>query len=387
MSSVLYGTVTAQNGQQYRGQLRWDDEEALWHNFFRGYRTEFTLTERNSSVAAAHRRKQRGITGASFGFMELWKDKTDDAELHFECAFGYLVRIVNHRADNYAMVTLKGGRQIQLKGGRGDLGDDIVIYDQKTASRVELPFGDIARIDFSPTPPGLISVPGQAVFGEVLTTAGTFTGYISWDLEECLTQDIISGRREGTRVDIAFGNIRTLIAEGEGSQITLTNGRSLFLNDHDDVDRGNHGIRIFLRGSIAVQLPWEGFVSLNLRSPSFALPRYEDYGTPHALKGRITLADGSMLTGQFVYDLEESLDCEILNGVNGNATYYLPFASVAAVVPRNDRFATVRLRSERELLLGGNPDVNGTNNGILIEATWRNGQFVQWKDIQRVDFE
>ena len=38
--SLIYGEITLKDGTQYRGQIRWDNEEALWDDVFDAYKSE-----------------------------------------------------------------------------------------------------------------------------------------------------------------------------------------------------------------------------------------------------------------------------------------------------------------------------------------------------------
>lgn len=381
---VIYGKVSVKNGDEYCGQLRWDNDEALWDDVFDAYKYE--RPAENLLTASETQRTASNSSDFSFGFMELWKDESKDVSFVFRCNFGDLagLEVLDRKV---ILLSLRDGSTIKLKNNdSGDLDEDIQIFD-RVLGKLKVPFRDIASIRFEPTPSDFSSHMGAPIYGRVLTTQGMFEGFITWDSEECLGKDLISGRQNGVKINIEFENIAELSARQDGSLIKLRSGKTIFLNDHDDVDRGNHGILIRNLSFGKLKIEWENFISATFIDPP-ELPRsYREYAPPNLLRGSVETFQGAHYRGQIIYDLDEIYDIEILNGNNNGFAYYVPFGKITTVEPQNDKYAMITLKNGEQLLLGGNNDVTSGNHGLVVKMYNGAAQYVVWKDIKRIDFE
>lgn len=380
----IYGKVVLKNGETYRGQLRWDDEEALWDDIFDAHKYERPMQNLLSPSEARQVASER--SDFKFGFMELWADKSPEMNFSFRGNFGDLVSL---RAveGNVILLYLKNGKTIKLKSGRGaDLKEHLVVYDRKVG-RLRLDFDDIRTVHFQSAPEGHISLMGAPIYGEVLTTLGVFKGYITWDGEERLGKDLISGYDKGTKVDIEFKDIAAIKAQDDGALVELRSGRTLFLNNHDDVSRGNHGITIRGQAFGSLEVSWRNFISASFTPPPVPPPAYDDFDEPLPLKGRVVTKGGATLTGQIVYDLDEIYNTEILNGANNGFEYHIPFRHVSRIEPQNDKFSMVYLKDGTQYLLSENPDVTADNHGIILKLPYGRARYLSWSEIKNIYFE
>ena len=115
------------------------------------------------------------------------------------------------------------------------------------------------------------------------------------------------------------------------------------------------------------------------------LPVYDDFRAPERLFGRVETRDGRSLEGVLVYDLDEAMDFELLDGQNGNISYRIPFKYVREIEPKNYKYTWVKLSGGTELVLGGMYDVMATNDGILIFRTGGEVVYVRWRDVKRIE--
>lgn len=381
---LIYGKITLKNGATYQGQIRWDNEDALWDDVFSARKYE------RPSQNLLTKEEARRATGRSddfkFGFMKLWEDKSPEINFSFRCQFGDLVSLTAGKKD-VVRLGLKNGDVIKLKkGGGGNLNDNIRIYD-RMLGRLDLNFEEIQSIVFASAPTNYSSPAGHPIYGQALTSMGVYEGYITWDLEECLGKDLISGKDQGVKVDINFEDIAELKAQKDGSLITLKSGRTIFLNDHDDVDRGNHGLMIRNLAFGKLIIKWEDFISISFLEPPVAPRAYRDFKLPQLLKGSVYTKDGRRLQGQIVYDLDEIYSIEFLNGRKGKFEYYIPFEKVVKIKPQNDKFSTVHLKDGQQFLLGNHADVTGQNHGIVIKLPNGQAQYLEWDSVKSIDFE
>ena len=86
-----------------------------------------------------------------------------------------------------------------------------------------------------------------------------------------------------------------------------------------------------------------------------------------------------------MYDLDEAMDYELLDGKNGNISYRIPFKYVREIEPKNSKYTWVKLSGDTELVLGGMYDVMATNDGILIFRTGGEVVYVRWRDVKRIE--
>ena len=382
--ALIYGEITLNNGERYTGQIRWEDDQSLWGDIFRADKNE------RPALNLLSEKELREIDNRSdnfqFAFMALWEDKRPESNFLFQCSFGD-IESLKTTGKNKVSLRLRNGKNIVLKKDKGgDLDNDVYIYDN-ASGRLTLDFDNIKSIHFKSTPKNLKSPLGFPIYGKVLTSSGVFEGYITWDLEERLDKDLISGRQKGTKIDIEFGDIHQIKAQGNGSLLYLKSGKTLFLNDHDDVDKGNHGVVIRDPDFYRLKVNWENFISLTLSDPPFKTDSYENFRIPKLLKGSIQTKDGKLYKGQIVFDLDEIYDIEFLNGKNNGLEHIIPFWKVDRIEPQNDKFSMIYLKDGEQLLLGDHDDVTGNNHGLIIRVKNGKDRYINWDHIKTIDFE
>ena len=379
----LYGTVTLKNGETFKGQLRWDNQEAMWDDIFDAYKADRPY--HNLLSSAESRKLQTEGGDFKFGFMELWEDRNPDMSFMFRCSFGDMVRL-EALPDDQVELTLRNGHRISLKKDGGDVDEDIIVVDQ-SLGRQKFDFSDIRSIQFQSNPGNFQSSLGEPVYGKVMTSNGIYEGFVTWDREECLGNDIISGKHRGQMLDIKFQDISEIKAEKDGSLVTLRSGKQLFLNDHDDVDGGNHGIVIRGLSFGSLELDWDNFISVTLIKPQRPPKSYKDYSKPSLLSATVRTQSGRKFTSQIVFDLDEIYDIEFLNGANGGFSYFIPFHMVKSIEPQNDKFSAVSVRSGQQFMLGDSGDVDIKNNGLILKFSENSAQFLEWSQVKSIHFD
>ncbi len=381
---IIYGTIKLKNGAQYEGQIRWQKEEAFWDDIFDASKHE--RPAQNLLTKAEINKIESRDGEFTLGFMSLWEDKSPKQKFPFRCHFGNIQRMKTV-SDQIVLLTLKNGESIELAmDGRGDLHENIVIYD-KTVGKLELQFEKIQSIQFQPTPEGFVSPLGAPVYGKILTTMGLYEGYITWDMEECLGKDLISGWNKGVLIDINFEDIVKLKAQEDGSLITLKSGRTIFLNNHHDVSKRNRGIMIRNLSFGKLTVRWKNFISAAFTTPEVPPRTYHEFAAPSLLRGSVYTRTGYCYRGQIVYDLDEIYDLEFLNGKNNDFDYAIPFSKIVKIEPQNDMFSMVHLNDGQQFLLGEEADVAAGNHGIVMRMTGSKPEYIEWKDVKYIDFE
>lgn len=381
---LIYGQITLKNGTKYQGQIRLGNQEALWDDVFNVPKHD--RHPQKVLVSAKSRQSEDGADDFKLGFMELWEDKIPNSSFPFRCNFGDMVSL-EVPSEDLILLTLKNGENVKLKNGRGgDLNKQILIFNNELG-KLSLNFKDIQSIKFEATPIDYHSPLGDPVYAKILTTMGVFEGYITWDMEECLGKDLISGKQKGVKVDLEFADIAELKAQNDGSMIKLKSGQTIFLNDHDDVSKGNHGIMIRNLAFGKLILKWENFISARFLDPPVAPASYDDFAPPEMLRGTVDTKSGYHYEGQIIYDLDEIYDIEFLNGKNNGFEYYITFRALAKVEPQNDKFSMAFVKDGRQFLLGGSGDVDANNHGLILRLADERIKYIDWKDLKTVNFE
>ena len=99
-----------------------------------------------------------------------------------------------------------------------------------------------------------------------------------------------------------------------------------------------------------------------------------------------TVVVGSVsLTGYIVWDRDETLAGDILDGEADGEDHEIPFGEIAEIEPVSARSRVV-LQDGRELVLGGTNDVGRGHRGIVVFLPGLGSAEVDWENVTRVTF-
>jgi hypothetical protein len=220
--------------------------------------------------------------------------------------------------------------------------------------------------------------------GAVETDAGTFTGFIQWDLQECLSTDKLDGESADGDMSIEMGRIARIERRSRrASTVVLRDGRELVLEGTNDVNDDNRGIVVEDARFGRVEVPWQEFRSLTLDPPGGSGRGYDDYRLAGALRGVVETRDGARHKGRLVLDLDEAEGWEMLDGSADDLDYAIPFGRVASLEPRGRLGTDVILDSGFEVRLEDSHDVSEDNDGVVVLGA--SGEtYVPWAKVQRI---
>lgn len=378
----IYGKVITQDGAVYEGLIRWDKNEASWLDVLNGSKT-MEYTERNGQREQAEVR----ILGVRISYeRDAPRRTTRDSGIRF----GHLRSLENVGRDR-ALLTLRGGQQIELHGGSSDIGRDIreIIVEDRRRGQVELEWRDIDRIEFGASPPGLTSRFGERLYGTLTTRSGAaFTGYICWDVDEVLAEDVLDGKDErGRNRDIRFAEIASIERESSSrARVILRNGEKTVLRGTNDVNDDNRGILVLDPALGQVQVRWNEFDRVVFGPPRAPI-HYEEFPGEGPLRGTITTRDGQKYTGLIRWDDDEAFAWELLDGNADGIEYDVEFGFVRAIERLSSSSARVTLRDGRSLDLRDSNDVNDENNGIFVTLADGDVVEVTWREFRHAAFE
>ncbi len=348
-SNRLYGTVTTVYGSEFTGYIRWDRNEGSW-----------------TDLLDATKPRERGgssVSGIRFGHI----DRMD-----------VLSR-------NSALFQLKSGDEIELRANASDLGSGLraLLVDEGDGNVAEFRWSDLETVDFSE--PGAQGPSESRLYGTLTTRSGMeFTGYITWDVDEIYSTDILDGDADGRRMKIPFGDIESIERNSSwGSRVTLHNGDQMILEGTNDVDGSISGIEVSDAGLGSVKLDWDDFDNVRFHGTEGEVA-FTQFDGGARLDGTVVTRSGEAYSGEIVWDADEAYSWEMLNGEIRDVAFHVEFGNIARI-ERTNRGALVTLKDGRTFELSGSNDVDDGNRGILIRTDGREYE-VDWSDFAEVTF-
>jgi len=345
----IYGTVTTVYGSEFTGYLRWDRNEGSW-----------------TDLLDATKPRARG--GSSISGIR----------------FGHVDRI-DVLSRNAAMFTLRSGEQMELRGNASDLGSGLraLVVEEANGSNAEFEWRDLASIDFEA--PGSTPPLESRLHGTLTTRSGlSFTGYVTWDVDEIYSTDILDGDADGRRMRIPFGEIASIERYSSwGSRVTLTNGEEMILEGSNDVDGSISGIEISDATMGAVKLDWDEFDRVDFHGTDDEVA-VANFDGGELIRGTVETVDGDRYTGAIVWDRDETYTWEMLNGDIRGIDFHIEFGNIERI-ERTSRGAEVTLNDGRTFHLSGSNDVDDGNRGLLIRTDGREFE-VDWDNLAQVTF-
>lgn len=375
----IYGRVATDDGAIYEGRLRWGgDEEALWSNYFNGFKDQNDWVE----YASPEGLPKEGFSFELFG-VGISFEKDLDLGRPLMVRFGDLERI--EPQGRRILVTLKSGTVFDLdRFEADDLADGVRIWDESHGV-VDVDEWQIRSIDFLPTPE-LGAVPAP-LYGTVYTEHGDFSGLIQWNRRDALTSDQLSGHNAEEEVGLPFEAIRS-IARGSRTSalVTLRNGEEMLLADSREVGESNLGIYVDDPRYGRVLVSWDALDRVEF-SEGHAGPAYRDFTGGAPLMGAVGTRTGEQFAGRLVFDLDESLSNETLDAPAHGVDYTIPFGFISRIDPSSrDRGAVeVTLHSGEVLHLERSGDLGELSAGMLIfPGDGERPEYVAWEDVGEV---
>ncbi len=285
-----------------------------------------------------------------------------------------------------ALFTLKSGEEVVFSGNATDLGSSLraLVVEQLDGTVVELEWGDLDVVEFEAAPEDA-SPPSSRNYGTMTTHSGMeFTGYITWDVDEIYSSDILNGDDGRDDREIPFGSIVRIDRDSSrGSMVTLDTGEEVLLTGTNDVDESNNGIAVSDPGLGQVKVSWYDFASVRFHEAE-SHAGYGQFDGGQAIFGTVTTRDGEKYTGEVVWDCDEAYTWEMLNGEQDGVTFHVEFSNIASLRPISSWGTEVTLRDGRTYELRGSNDVDDSNRGILVRLDNGDEVEVEWDDLEEV---
>ncbi|MEZ5359073.1 MAG: hypothetical protein R3F48_09620 [Candidatus Zixiibacteriota bacterium] len=385
----IYGKIYTRFGDVYEGPIRWDKNEVGWEDMLDGTKERDKYRDDDN-----RRRKYREKSGVKlFGITitdgETWYSSSAQVSI----AFGFIKKITPD-SDNSAEIMFKNGEEVHVKSGSTDLGSSMreLVIEDKNEGEIEFDWDDIDYVEFFEGPSSMTSDLGTRIYGTVTTDrAGEYTGWITWDVDEALTEDIIDGREQNRKRKIKFEQIQSIEKiSSQASEVTTKNGKKMRLDDSNDVDSGNRGIAISDSKLGRVDVDWDEFEKLEIKDPpASAFATYDDFKGGERLYGTVYDEDGEAFTGYIRWDNDEEYGWEVIDGEYRSVDFDFVLANIKSIEKLSRRSSRVTLWDGRDFRLRESNDINDDNKGIYVYPDGKDGDevIIDWDDFDRVEFK
>lgn len=248
---------------------------------------------------------------------------------------------------------------------------------------------------------------GGEIYGTIRTDRGeTLTGPIRWDKNENFWDDVLDAQKPdkvyvegGSRVRVfgiliggsnghwthpelalPFGHIKSIEPRRRGKvDIVLKNGEELRIDaDGSDIGSGMRGLVIHDKNEGEVALDWDDVDLIEFaQGPGAGLDLERLYGTVET--------DAGDFTGYIVWDRDESLKKDILDGDEDGRSRKIPFERITEIEARRDG-CRVTLVDGNTMFLDGSNDVDDSNRGIDVTVPGMGIVKVGWDEFRSVTF-
>lgn len=219
-ASRLYGVVETSD-RTFDGFVQWDKEECLSTDLLNGHSEDGKLNIPMGNIKRIERYSKRSCD-----------------------------------------VFMQDGRSFRLSG-TNDVNHENrgIMVETKDYGRVVITWDEFRSVTFEPaskTGPTYSSYAQQRrLKGTVIGRDGQETeGFISYDLDEEETWEMLNGHLNGVEYILPMGDIQSIEPRGSWAKVTLRNGHTLELEDTADVSNRNAGVLV-IKGEKETLFEWD----------------------------------------------------------------------------------------------------------------------------------
>jgi hypothetical protein len=170
--------------------------------------------------------------------------------------------------------------------------------------------------------------------------------------------------------------------------VRLKSGRQLHLSGSNDVNSGNRGVIVVSPEIGIIKFSWKAFRQVTFSTPPHSGQAYNTFASPKPLQGTVSLLDDDNVTGRIIYDIDEVLDFEIVEGKENDIEYSIPFTNIKKITPKNSDYSLLELTSSQTLFLGSMRDVSEDNSGILVFVKGKKDPvYIAWRKVNEISFQ
>ncbi|MBS1262130.1 MAG: hypothetical protein MAG453_01469 [Calditrichaeota bacterium] len=346
----IYGKIKMRSGNEYKGVIRWNDEEAFWDDLFHSYKERRPYED----YLEEH---------GHIGKVEI--DDLEDEIRDIEREQEELEREIDRLSERIEQLARR-----EAKAKDADRREQIA--DERSEVIEELT--ERAR-----------------EIAELATERAEFEKEKEhiWTIGPKKTISILGGKLNlnwndwsgGTRIFIArFGDIKTLEVIGsEDAELTMRTGSKYTVSGYSN----DVGATIRIRdGSLGdIKIPWKkiGMIEFMETPRNVNPPGYRLHGTVYA--------DGGEYAGFIQWDSQECLSIDKLDGDSEDGEMSIPMGNIRVIERRSRGSAWVELKDGRRFQLEGSNDVDQSIRGIMVEAERYGRAKIPWDAFDKVVFD
>jgi len=384
----IYGKIHTVDGDVFEGLIRWDTNEASEFDVLDGTKDRNDRDERSRSGRRKYGRNR--TTTRVFGIrIETDGDWDWSGTAQSGIRFGHL-RSMEVIDDDRVRLTLKSGQEVELFNGSTDIGNSIreILIEDRREGEIEFTWDDIDLIEFDNTPDNLTSDFGDRLYGTLTTRRGQeFTGFVTWDVDEVFTGDILDGDENHGSRKIKFSQIAAISRySSSGAEVKLKDGDEILLRNSNDIDSGNRGILISDMSFGQVNVPWDEFETIVFEQTPKPVP-YGNFDGGYPLEGTVYTENGEQFTGRIIWDDDEEYSWEILDGAYRETEFDIELGLVREIEKVSRRGCDVTISDGRRFNLTDSNDIDDDNKGIIVKTDGGDDEYIDWEDFERVVFK
>ncbi len=259
------------------------------------------------------------------------------------------------------------------------------------------------------------------IYGKITMRDGeVYTGTMRWGTQECFWDDLFNATKEDNPwlkyVERDDRNRRQEWRDDHGVRIKIFGidihdglgwaGAHMFICRFGDIEsietkRGDRAI-LKMKGGSEFELEGYGDIQEKIQVLDQALGRLkvdwdeirkiEFMPTPpnarvdgYRLKGKIK-ARGMEFSGYVMWDAEECISTDILDGESRNRSMEIEFGNIRSIERLSSRSCRVKLKDGRDFDLSGTNDVNDENRNIFVEDPRYGKVEIAWDDFDEVQY-
>ena len=383
-NNYIYGKVFTTDGSSFEGFIKFGKRSFLWSDF---YKLEKIDNPYSDYIPENKRKIRNKRIEDEFGAVRIVNRNPRRPTIHrFSIRFGY-IKSIDFSGRKDVTLEIKGDKYINLESSYSHRNLSVSVTDIEFGE-VKLRADDIDKIELMSRPVDLKISRAQPIYGTVVAEQGEFTGFICWDNDEVDGDDLLDGTWKRRDVSVLFRNIKSIVKEGRCCKVTTSSGKQIELCGSNDVDSGNRGVFVNMPNVGRVKVNWRDFKSINIIQQLYDVGlSYDDYKAANRMSATVTLKNNKEHSGVLVYDLDEAMDIEVLDGKNGNLEYQIPFMYIKSITPRGFDYSRVELRNGAKLSLGDSSDVDYKNSGILLFTGGEDTEFFYWYEVKKIEFK
>jgi len=257
------------------------------------------------------------------------------------------------------------------------------------------------------------------IYGKVKTTNNeTFEGWIRWDKHETFWDDYLDATkkyfiesdwdekillkvygpykiyrdekdfRTNSQVALQFGHISKIIKKSSSSAlIELKDGRQLFVNSAGgDIGSGNRGIEVCDLDFGKISIDWNNFESVEFMEEKSKYRKQKNTNDVYRLYGLVKTRGEDEFKGFIMWDNDECLSTDILNGKYRGRDMEIPFANIFIIRRDSPTTSLVEMKNGTRFTLSASNDVGQGHRGIVVKDPEYGEIHIPWNDFEAIEF-